>query len=155
MESGATSLPSVFCTFGISDTKGTTLPKNSIKRRTPISLPPQTQNTGNIPLAINPLRMPSRISSSDRESCSKNFSIRFSSFSAAASTNALCISIALSISSAGISSIVGAPPSGFHEYFFINNTSISALKPGPVAIGYWIGTTLEPYASFSCSRILS
>ena len=45
---------------------------------------------------------------------------------------------------AGISSIVGAPPSGFHEYFFINSTSISALKPGPVAIGYWIGTTLEP-----------
>ena len=72
-----------------------------------------------------------------------------------ASTNALCISVAFSSSSAGISSITGAPPSGFHEYFFINNTSIKALKPGPVAIGYWMGTTLDPYASFNCSRILS
>ena len=109
-----------------------------------MSLPPQTQNTGNIPLATNPLRIPSRISSSERESCSKNFSISPSSFSAAASTNALCISVAFSSSSAGISSITGAPPSGFHEYFFINSTSIKALKPGPVEIGYWIGTTLEP-----------
>ena len=87
------SLPSVFCTFGISETKGTTFPKNSIKRRTPMSLPPQTQNSGNIPLATNPLRRPSRISSSERESCSKSFSISPSSFSAAASTNALCLSL--------------------------------------------------------------
>ena len=26
--------------------------------------------------------------------------------------------------------MIGAPPSGFQEYFFINNTSMRALKPG-------------------------
>ena len=134
--SGATSSPRVLNTLGISSTKGTTLPKNSIRRRTPISLPAHTQNTGNIPLDANPLRIPSRISSSVSASDSKNFSIKVSSCSAAASTNALCISIALSISSAGTSSMVGAPPSGPHEYFFMSSTSITALKPGPVVKGY-------------------
>ena len=46
-----------------------------------------TQNTGYMLRVMRPLRMPSRISSSVREPCSKNFSIRVSSFSAAASTN--------------------------------------------------------------------
>ena len=134
--SGSTTSPRVLCTFGISDTPGTTLPRNSIKRRTPISLPAHTQNTGNMPRAARPLRIPSRISSSVSESCSKNFSIKPSSFSAAASTSALCSSMALSFSSAGISSMIGAPPSGAQEYFFINSTSISELKLGPVASGY-------------------
>ena len=32
--------------------------------------------------------------------------------------------------------IIGAPPSGFQEYFFIRSTSMRALKPEPVSIGY-------------------
>ena len=88
--SGATGTPRVLCTVGISSTNGTTLPKNSISRRTPISLPAHTQKTGNIPRAANPLRIPSRISSSVSDSDSKNFSIKASSCSAAASTRVLC-----------------------------------------------------------------
>ena len=154
-ESGFTTSPRVLCTGGISSTNGTTLPRNSIRRRTPISLPAQTQNTGNIPREASPLRIPSRISSSVKESCSKNFSIRPSSCSAAASTKALCISVAFSISSAGISSIVGAPPSGPHEYFFIKSTSINELKFGPVASGYCTGTTFGPYMVCNCSSTMS
>ena len=93
LESGFTTSPRVLCTGGISSTNGTTLPRNSIKRRTPMSFPAHTQNTGNIPREANPLRIPSRISSSVRESCSKNFSIKVSSCSAAASTNALCMAV--------------------------------------------------------------
>ena len=144
LPSGATSSPRELWAFGISLTKGTTLPKNSIKRRTPISFPPHTQNTGNILRVIKPLRIPKRISSSESVSCSKNFSIRLSSFSAAASTNALWNSIAFSFSSSGISSITGSPPSGFQLYFFISNTSIKLLKSGPVCNGYCTGTHLLP-----------
>ena len=44
--SGFTSLPAVSTGAGISSTKGTTLPRNSIMRRTPISLAALTQKTG-------------------------------------------------------------------------------------------------------------
>ena len=87
LASGAIFSPAVFSGLGISETKGTTLPRNSIIRRTPISRNALTQNTGYMLRVMRPLRMPSRISSSVREPCSKNFSIRVSSFSAAASTN--------------------------------------------------------------------
>ena len=99
--------------------------------------------------------MPSLISSSVKVSSSKNFSIRLSSFSAAASTRSLCSSIAFSFSSSGISSIIGIPPSGFHEYFFINSTSISALKSFPVLIGYCTCTHFEPYILFMFDIMLS
>ena len=142
--SAGTSSPLVLCTLGISLTKGTTLPRNSMSRRTPMSLPAQTQNTGKMLRVTRPFLIPSRSSSSVRASSSKNFSMRLSSFSAAASTRALWSSIALSISSAGISSMIGAPPSGFHEYFFISSTSMRELKPGPVDIGYCICTHFGP-----------
>ena len=130
------SSPRVLWILGISFTKGTTFPKNSIKRRTPLSCPAQTQNTGKMLLVTKPLRIPSRNSSSVRLSVSKNFSIKLSSFSAAASTRALCNSRAFSFSSSGISSIIGIPPSSFQEYFFINKTSIISLKFEPVCTGY-------------------
>ena len=136
LESGVISSPRVLCSFGISLTNGTTFPRNSIRRLTPISLPAHTQKTGNMERVTSPLRIPSLISSSVSVSSSKNFSIRLSSFSAAASTRILCSSIAFSFSSSGISSIIGIPPSGLQEYFFISNTSINALNPLPVLIGY-------------------
>ena len=133
---GVISSPRVLCSLGISLTNGTTLPKNSISLRTPMSLPAHTQNTGKMLRVTRPLRMPSRSSSSVSVSLSKNFSINPSSFSAAASTNILFKAVAFSISSAGMSSTFGEPPSAFHEYFFMVSTSMMALKPGPVCVGY-------------------
>ena len=86
--SGVTSKPSVVIRRGILSVQGTTLPKNSNVRRTHISRPAQTQNTGNIPRVTRPARIPARISSSLKAPSSKNFSISTSSCSAAASTNA-------------------------------------------------------------------
>ncbi len=147
MASGFTSSPSVSTGAGMSSTKGTTLPRNSIMRRTPMSFSALTQNRGYIEFSIRPFRIPIRSSSSVRWSSSKNFSISVSSFSAAASTRARCSSMARGISLSGMSSILGVPPSGPHEYFFIRSTSIIALKPGPHARGYWTGTTFEPNMS--------
>ena len=97
-----------------------------------------------MPRVTNPLRMPSRISSSESASDSKNFSINTSSCSAEASTKALCHAKALGISSEGISSMMGVPPSAFHEYFFMTSTSINAWNSGPVCNGYWTGTHFFP-----------
>ena len=136
LESAGTSSNLVSTGTGMSLTKGTTLPRNSIIRRTPMSFSALTQNTGKMLRSIRPLRIPSRISSSVRTPWSKNFSIRFSSFSAAASTSSLFSSFAFSIWSAGISEMVGTPPSGPQLYIFIKSTSIMALKPVPGLIGY-------------------
>ena len=133
---GLISSPRVLCSLGISFTNGTTLPKNSISLRTPMSFPAHTQNTGKMLRVTRPLRMPSRSSSSVSVSLSKNFSISPSSFSAAASTRILFKAMAFSISSAGISSILGEPPSALQEYFFMVSTSMMALNPGPVCVGY-------------------
>ena len=136
MLSGCTSSPRVLCILGISLTKGTTFPKNSIRRRTHISFSADMQKMGNSERATKPLRIPKRISSSVKVSVSKNFSISVSSFSAAASTNFLCSSKAFGISLSGIFSIEGTPPSGFHLYIFISKTSTTALKFVPVSRGY-------------------
>ena len=115
-----------------------------MRRPTPIFFVAHTQNTGKILRVTMPLRMPSRISSSVSCSVSKNFSMSPSSFSAAASTSVRCISCAFSISSAGISSMVGSPPSGPHVSFFIRITSMRELKSAPVFTGYCTGTTFVP-----------
>ena len=141
---GGTSTPRVLCTEGISSTNGTTLPRNSIRRPTPMFLPAHTQNTGKMLRVTIPLRIPSRISSSVRCSVSKNFSIKPSSFSAAASTSTRCMASAFSNSSAGMSSMVASPPSGPQVSFFIRMMSMRLLKSGPVATGYCTGTTFEP-----------
>ena len=146
--SAATSSPFVLTGLGISLTNGTTLPRNSIIRRTPISFNALTQNTGRMLRSANPLRIPSRISSSVSMPWSKNFSIRFSSFSAAASTSSLLSSCAFPIWSAGISEMVGTPPSGPQLYIFISSTSIMALYPLPGLIGYCTRTILLPNTSF-------
>ena len=153
--SGATSIPSVVTGLGISLTNGTTFPRNSIIRRTPMSRNALTQNTGNILRVIRPFRIPSRISSSVKTPWSKNFSMSPSSFSAAASISFWCRSAAFSFSSAGISRTSGVPPSGFHLYIFIFRTSIIALNDAPHEIGYCICTILFPKDSRSCSMVLS
>ena len=147
LASGAIFSPAVFSGLGISETKGTTLPRNSIIRRTPISRNALTQNTGYMLRVMRPLRMPSRISSSVREPCSKNFSIRVSSFSAAASTNFWFNSRAFSISLSGISDMVGVPPSGDQLYIFMSRTSIMALNDGPQLSGYCTCTIRLPNVS--------
>ncbi len=98
--------------------------------------------------------MPSRSSSSLRSSLSKNFSMRLSSFSAAASTSAACSSCARPISLSGMSSMVGMPPSGPQEYFFMSSTSMTALNSGPSFSGYCTCTTLLPKFSRSRSMML-
>ena len=73
VESGVTSTPSVVTGRGILSVQGTTLPKNSSVRRTHMSRPAHTQNTGNIPRITRPARIPARISSSLNVPSSKNF----------------------------------------------------------------------------------
>ena len=147
--SGFTSTPSVVTGACTSFTNGTTLPRNSIMRRTPISFCAETQNTGQMLRSIKPLRIPSRISSSESAPCSKNLSIKVSSFSAAISTKAWFNSSARSLCSGAISEMVGAPPSGPQVSCFMMSTSTIELNPAPVATGNWIGTTLLPKASLS------
>ena len=140
---------------GILPALGATLITNSMKRRTHMSFSADTQNTGNISRAMSPLRIPARISSSVSEPFSKNNSMSCSSFSAAASINALCSSCAFSSSSLGMGSTSGLPPSGFHWYISIFKTSITRLNPSPGFTGYCICTTFEPKAAFACSIVWS
>ena len=82
------------------------------------------------PCFIAPL-MPAMISSLDRSSSSKYFSIKASSPSAAASTNTRRASSASSAKSAGISPGSASSP----RYAFILTRSITPLKVSPSPIG--------------------
>ena len=97
----------------------------------PIFLVEEQQNTGKICWLAKAMVKPFDNSSSVRVPDSKNFSIRPSSFSAAASTNALCSAMALSISAAGISFLTGLPPLAGNSYNTILKVSMMLLNPVP------------------------
>ena len=151
LASGATSLPSTVTGFGASATDGAMSPRNSSRRRTPLSLPPHAQSTGYTPASANTTFKPRIVSSSLSVPSSKNFSISASSASAAISCSAPSSSSTLPASSAGIGFNSGAPPSGFHTSILPLSTSITALKPAPAFTGYCTRQTLLPKLSFSAS----
>jgi hypothetical protein len=92
---------------------------------------------------------PCRISSSSSEPFSKYFSINFSSFSAAFSTNSLCSRSAFSFSAAGMLCFSGLPPSSGNTYITIFSKSMILLKSSPSESGYCICVTALPNRSRS------
>ncbi|OAV63269.1 hypothetical protein Barb6_03861 [Bacteroidales bacterium Barb6] len=131
------SCPLVVATGFISAGEGATRLRKFIMRCTHMLCLEEMQKTGNMPRLTKPALMPARRSSSLSVPSSKNFSIRASSFSAAASTRAFCHSAAFSASSAGISKTSGAAsPCFFHRYIFIFSTSTMASNEAPALVGY-------------------
>ena len=102
----------------------------------PISLAPDATNTGKKSCFAKPIIKPCANSSSERLPSSKYFSINPSSFSAAISTNALCISLALAISDSGIGFFSGLPPVAGNSYITILKASTIWLKLSPEFSGY-------------------
>ena len=92
---------------------------NPINLPLPISLRPLATNTGKNCCFASAMVIPFASSSSERLPSSKYFSIKPSSFSAAISTKALCISLALAISDSGIGFFSGFPPFEGNSYITI------------------------------------
>ena len=126
-----------------------------IIRSTPWSALAEMQSTGKVPRLMTPSLRPRIISSSERVPSSKNLSMSFSSFSAAASMRAACISSALSASEAGISSTIILPPPAGNLRSFLERRSMTESKPIPALTGYCNGSTLAPKLCFSSRKVSS
>ena len=116
---------------------------------------PEAQKTGKICWCAKAILSPLASSSSLRLPSSKNFSIRLSSFSAAASTSTWCMACARPTSLSGMAFFSGLPPSLGNTYMTIRSVSMIVLNPLPVCKGYWKGMTLGPNLDLICSRVVS
>ncbi len=100
--------------------------------------------TGNMERARIPIRIPVRISSMDKVSVSKYFSINSSEPSAAFSINERCNLSALPFSEAGISRISTVPPPLGNFSSFIRIKSMMLSNPAPELTGYCAIVTFSP-----------